>query len=436
MPASTSSGSVRAGSSTTSGPAPHRVADWPPPRGWFAVVSVAMGIFVIVTAEILPIGLLTSIGSTFGVSDGIAGLTMTMPGLLAAVSAPAVTVAVGRLDRRRLLCGLILLLAVANLVAATATSYPVMVASRALVGVVIGGFWSIGAGLAPRLVRPERVGVATAVIFSAVPLGSVFGVPAGTFIAQLGGWRTAFVVLAALTAVVLLALVAALPPLPAAQPVGLAALVDVVRGRAGRTALILTVLIVTAHFGTYTYVTPFLQQVTGVGSVTPFLLVYGVAGVVGNFVAGTTVRLRLRATLIVAAVALAAAAGLLPVFGTATVGAVALLTVWGLAYGAVPVCSQSWFAASNTGPAEAASVLFTSSFQATIALGALLGGVVVDATSPSVLMAFGAGVALLAALVAARPAGLPTPVRPAVGALPGVRRTRPVTSCCQGDHQW
>lgn len=389
----------------------HRAVRSSPLLGWLAVVSVAMGIFVIVTAEILPIGLLTSIGSTFGVSDGIAGLTMTMPGVLAAVSAPTVTVAVGRLDRRMLLCGLILLLAAANLVAAAATSYPVLVASRALVGIVIGGFWSIGAGLAPRLVRPERVGVATAVIFSAVPLGSVFGVPAGTFIAQFGGWRTAFIVLGALTVIVLLALVAVLPPLPAAQPVRLAALVDVVRGRTGRTALILTVLVVTAHFGAYTYVTPFLQHVTGVGSVTPFLLVYGIAGVLGNFVAGATVRLRLRATLVASAVALASATGLLPTLGTTAIGAVVLLAVWGLAYGAVPVCSQSWFAASGTGPTEAASVLFTSSFQATIALGALLGGVVVDATSPSMLMVYGSGLALLVALLAARPTGLPRPVR-------------------------
>jgi predicted MFS family arabinose efflux permease len=389
----------------------HHAVSKSPLVGWLSVVSVATGIFVIVTAEILPIGLLTSIGSTFGVSDGIAGLTMTLPGVLAAVSAPTVTVAVGRLDRRVLLCGLILLLAAANVAAATATSYPVMVASRALVGVVIGGFWSIGAGLAPRLVRPERVGVATAVIFSAVPLGSVFGVPAGTFIAQYGGWRTAFIVLGALTVIVLLALVAVLPPLPAAQPVRLAALADVVRGRTGRTALILTVLMVTAHFGTYTYVTPFLQHVSGVGSVTPFLLVYGIAGVVGNFIAGATVRLFLRATLIAAAVALASATGLLPMLGTTAIGAVVLLAVWGLAYGAVPVCSQSWFAASATGPTEAASVLFTSSFQATIALGAVLGGVVVDATSPSVLMVYGSGLALLVALVAARPSGLPKPVR-------------------------
>ncbi|MCX5121780.1 hypothetical protein OG992_31940 [Micromonospora sp. NBC_00362] len=110
------------------------------------------------------------------------------------------------------------------------------------------------------------------------------------------------------------------------------------------------------------------------------------------------------------AVALAAATALLPVLGTAAATAMLLLVVWGLAYGAVPVCSQIWFAAAATGAAEAATVLFTASFQATIALGALLGGVVVDATSPSTVMVLGSGMALLVALGAGWSA---SPQRPA-----------------------
>jgi hypothetical protein len=96
-------------------------------------------------------------------------------------------------------------------------------------------------------------------------------------------------------------------------------------------SLVLTVLVVMAHFGTYTYVTPFLRQVTGAGSVTPFLLVYliyGAAGVVGNFVGGTTVRTRLRGTLTTGPVALTVATALLPAFGTTTVGAMLLLALW------------------------------------------------------------------------------------------------------------
>ncbi|MGV9778058.1 MFS transporter [Streptosporangium sp. NPDC003464] len=371
--------------------------------GWLAVVSVMLGIFSIVTAEILPIGLLTPIGSSFDVSDGAAGLMMTVPGVLAAVAAPVVTVATGRLDRRLMLCALMLLLAVADFLAAAAPAYWVMVVSRVLVGLVIGGFWSIGAGLAGRLVPAGQAGTATAVIFSAVPLGSVLGVPAGTFIGHLAGWRTAFVVMGVLALGVLLALIVLVPPLPAVQVTRLKVLGGLFRSPGVRVGLVLTVLIVTAHFGTYTYVTPFLRQVTGVSPdlITVFLLVYGVAGIVGNFVAGVTVTRRLRATFITSGCMLAGATLLLPVLGTGDIGAVVLLVVWGLAYGAVPVCSQIWFATSAPHATEAASILFTSSFQATIAIGALLGGVVVDAASPSAVMVLGGAVAVLMVLTAA-----------------------------------
>lgn len=108
-----------------------------------------LGIFSIVTTEILPIGLLTMIGASFTISDGMAGLMMTMPGFLAAFSAPVVTVATARVDRRLMLCVFMILLAGANFLAAVAPHYWIVLLSR-IVGVVIGGFWSIGASLASR----------------------------------------------------------------------------------------------------------------------------------------------------------------------------------------------------------------------------------------------------------------------------------------------
>ncbi|MFE7306813.1 MFS transporter, partial [Streptomyces sp. NPDC057546] len=255
-----------------------------PLRGRLAVLSVMLGIFSIVTTEILPIGLLTSIGSDFAVSDGTAGLMMTMPGLLAAVSAPLVTVATARIDRRVMLCAFMLLLALADFLVAAATDYRIVLVSRVMVGVTIGGFWSIGAGLAGRLVRPASVGRATAVIFSAVPLGSVLGVPAGTFIGGLAGWRTAFVVLGVLSVAVLALMLLVVPPLPPTQATR-ASLLRTVLARPGtRFALLITFLIVLSHFATYTYVTPFLERVTHAGPalITVFLLVYGAAGIVGN----------------------------------------------------------------------------------------------------------------------------------------------------------
>ncbi|MFD4857216.1 MFS transporter [Streptomyces atratus] len=373
-----------------------------PLRGRLAVVSVMLGIFSIVTTEILPIGLLTSIGSDFAVSDGTAGLMMTMPGLLAAVSAPLVTVATARVDRRVMLCAFMLLLALADFLIAAATDYRIVLVSRVMVGITIGGFWSIGAGLAGRLVHPASVGRATAVVFSAVPLGSVLGVPAGTFIGGLAGWRTAFVVMGVLSVGVLALMLLVVPPLPPAQVTRASLLRTVLDRPCTRFALLLTFLIVLSHFATYTYVTPFLEQVTHAGPalITVFLLVYGAAGIVGNFVGGALVTRRPRAAVSLAAGLIAAATALLPVLGRWEAGAVALLVVWGVAYGAVPVCSQTWFAKAAPDAPEAASVLFTASFQATFALGALAGGAVLDHLSVSAVMLLGGATAAFAVVVA------------------------------------
>ncbi|MET7358263.1 MFS transporter [Streptomyces sp. NPDC005562] len=391
-------------SAPTSTPAPPLDTPAPATRtplmGWLAVVSVTLGIFSIVTTEILPIGLLTPIGDTFGTSDGISGLMMMLPGLLAALAAPTVTVTTGRLDRRRMLCLLMLGLALANFIAATAPAYWAMMVSRVLVGLVIGAFWSIGAGLAARLVPEAQAGRATAVIFSAVPLGSVLGVPAGTLLGQLAGWRTAFVAMGVLTLAVLAALLVSLPPLPPQHVTRLAVLRELLGAPRVRLGLVVTFLVVAAHFGTYTYVTPFLAEVTDAGPslITVFLLAYGVAGIGGNFLAGTWARRRLRATFAVAAGLIATATLLLPVLGTAKAGAFVLLLVWGLAYGAVPVCSQAWFASAAPHAPEAASVVFTSSFQATFALGAVAGGAVVDGMSVSTAMLCGGVAAALAVM--------------------------------------
>lgn len=371
-----------------------------PLTGWPAVVSVMLGIFAIVTTEILPIGLLTSIGSSFTVSDGMAGLMMTMPGFLAAIAAPLVTTATARFDRRLMLCVFMLLLALANFLAAAAPDYWLVLTSRVMIGITIGGFWSIGAGLAERLVPPASVGRATAVIFSAVPLGSVLGVPMGTLVGDLAGWRTAFALMGVLAVGVLVMLLLFVPPLPPVQATRLSALGGMLRSSGTRFALLLTFLVVLAHFGAYTYVTPFLEQVThaGDGLVTAFLLLYGVAGILGNFLGGAWVARYPRTVFGLAAGLIAAATLLLPTLGRWEAGAVSLLVVWGVAYGAVPVASQTWFAKSAPHAPEAASVLFTASFQATISLGALVGGAVLDRTSPSAVMLLGGCTAALMVL--------------------------------------
>ena len=369
-------------------------------RAWLCVLSVMMGIFVIVTAEILPIGLLMPIASTFTVSEGTAGLMMTLPGLVAAVAAPVMTMWTARIDRRAMLFVWMAVLAASNFICAYAEQYWLILAARVMVGLVIGGFWSIGAGLGARLVSERHVARATSVIFVAVPLGSVIGVPAGTFIADVMGWRAAFGVLGVLTLAVMIALVTLLPGLPAIHVTRLGVLRSLLWQRNVRVGMLATFFIVLAHFGAYTYVTPMLEHVAqlGLALISSLLLVYGAAGIIGNFAVGLTMNRWLRQSFGGAALLIAFATLLLPATGHWALAA-ALLIVWGFGYGAVPACSQTWIARSAPNATEAATVLFTSVFQATIGIGALAGGAVVDATSVSTVMVCGSVFAALGAAV-------------------------------------
>lgn len=190
-------------------------------KRWLAVVVTAFGIFSLVTAEQLPIGLLTSVGSALHVSEGTAGLMVTVPGVVAAIAAPLVPVAVGRMDRRVMLVGLMILMTLANVVSAIAPSFALLLASRVLVGVTIGGFWSVAGSLAVRLVPERAIGRATSIIFGGVSAAAVFGVPLGTLIGGFSGWRTAFAALGGLGLLILIGLTFLLPRLPAARPVDL-----------------------------------------------------------------------------------------------------------------------------------------------------------------------------------------------------------------------
>ncbi|MER0245356.1 MFS transporter [Streptomyces sp. HSW2009] len=386
------------GADGAAGEAGHDPASRAGARSWLAVLSVAVGIFSVVTTEMLPVGLLTSIGSSLHVSDGTAGLAMTLPGLVAAVAAPLLAVLVGRLDRKYVLCALMGLLAVANLVSALAPNFAVLLTARVLVGLSIGGVWSIAAGLAARLVPERSVAAATSVIFSGIAVASVLGVPVGTLIGDLADWRAAFWVIAALALAVLAAMAVLLPPLPATQPTSLREMPGLLRNPGLRIGLLVTGLLVTGHFGAYTYVRPVLEEVSGVGSglISTLLLVYGVAGIAGNFLAGARAGRDPRGALMVLSALLTTAVVLLALVGGSTPGAAVLLVVWGLAYGGVSVSAQSWMFRAAPAAREVGSALFVSVFNLAIALGALLGGRAADGIAVSSVLWFGGVLAVLA----------------------------------------
>ncbi|MCX5379996.1 MFS transporter [Streptomyces sp. NBC_00091] len=364
------------------------------------MAAVSLGIFCLITSELLPIGLLTPVGAALGVSDGTAGLMVTVPGLVAGFCAPLVTVGAARLDRRHVLCVLIALMAAANLAAALAPDFAVVLAARLLVGVAVGGFWAIAGGLAVRLVPAHHAGRATALIFGGVPTASVLGVPAGTLLGELGGWRTAFAAVGALGVLTLAALLLLLPALPPAGPVTFPELPALLRRNRGvRAGVIVTFLVVTGQFAAYTFVRPILRDVSGIdaGLVSTLLLGYGLAGVAGNFLAGPR---DARRTLLTVSATLTVVLALIALLPGAVAGTT-LLLLWGLVYGGVSVSLQRWMLQAAPQAAEAASSLMVAMFNFAIAAGALAGGLAVDGVSVPAAPLTGAALMLSAALTVA-----------------------------------
>lgn len=365
-------------------------------KSWLAVLSVALGAFVVVTSEFLPIGLLTHIAGGLDVSAGTAGLMITIPGLVAAIAAPVMTITAGRFDRRTLVLFLIGLLVASNLLSAFAPNFAVMIVARVLFGVTLGGFWTIAVTLGARLVPPGSVARATTIIFAGISIATVIGVPSGTLIAGLAGWRVAFVVLGGVALLIGLVQLFVLPRLPSPPTPGVRQLVALLGHSDARLGLLTIAFVIAGHFAAYTYVTPFLKDsaTIGPGSLSTLLLAFGVAGIVGNFAGGAFAARHLRLTLITAVSLLAAAVMLLPVFGHQLAGAAVLLVAWGLAFGAIPVVLQLWVFKAAPEALEGGAALLVSTFQIFIALGSVVGGRIVDGFGTSAVMWAGGATAL------------------------------------------
>ncbi|MGI5348715.1 MFS transporter [Streptomyces sp. CA-250714] len=374
-----------------------------PLRMWLGVAALTSATFAVTAAEMLPVGLLTPISDSLHVSEGSAGLTVTLTGIVAALAAPLVPLVAGRVDRRTSLAGLALLLAAANTLSAVAGSLTVLLIARVLVGVALGGVWALAASLPVRLVPQRSQSTALAAVFGGIGIASVLAVPAGTMLGEVAGWRSAFGAAAGLAAVVAPALALLLPALPAERPVGPRTLLRLFGNARLRTGFVFLALLVTGHFAAYTYVRPVLEQISGVapGLIGALLLAYGVTGIVGNFAAGARVARRPRGTLLTLSAGIAAMTVLLAAAGSATWPAVAVLLLWGLAYGGVSVSTQAWVLAAAPSEREPAGALFASVFNASIALGAFVGGRAVDAAPLPTVLLLGAALAACALAVLA-----------------------------------
>lgn len=372
-------------------------------RPWLAVSAVGLATFSVVTTEMLPVGLLTSIAGSLGASMGRAGLMISLPALLAALFAPLVVMAAGGMDRRRILCGLLALLVLANLASALAPSLIWLLAARVLVGFCMGGIWAIAGGLAARLVPQASMGLATSIIFGGVAAASVLGVPLGALIGDFAGWRWAFGGMAGFSALVLALHVAVLPALPATGSANLRQFSHQLANRRLQAGLALTLLLVAGHFMSFTFVRPLLLTVSGFDAqwMSALLLAYGIAGIAGNFLAGIIAARRTVPSLAAIAMGLLLAPVLFLSVGDSPTGGGAVLLVWGLAYGGVSVGLMTWMMQAAPRAVEIATALYVGVFNIGIALGSWAGGQLVDGWGLHATLWLSGGLAAAALLLSA-----------------------------------
>ncbi|WP_205471822.1 MFS transporter [Nocardioides sp. SYSU D00038] len=347
---------------------------------WLAVAALGLGGFVVVTAEFLPASVLSLIAADLGISEGLAGQAVTATAVMGLLTAPTLAALVPNLDRRLLLAGLTGLALVSNVVVALAPSFPLLLVSRLLLGIAIAGFWSISLAAVAQLVPAERLGRAMTVVNAGVSLATVAAVPLGSFLGDAMGWRPVFWLAAGAAAVTLVLQLAWLPPLRPSGAPGLRTLWETSRSRVVLVGLLAIAFIAGGHFSAFTYIRPAAELVPGLGSagLATLLVVFGVAAFVGNLVAGPLADARLGTVLLLAPVLLGVATTSFALVSDSFAAVLVAVAAWGAAFGGVPTLAQTWVARVEPDRLESASGLVVMMFQLAIAVGAAVGGLMVE----------------------------------------------------------
>lgn len=367
---------------------------------WLAVISMSLGVFGLVGAEFLPASLLTPMAAELGVTEGMAGQGVTITAAVALLTSLFITVVTRGLDRRNVLLGFSALLIFSNLLVAAAPNLPLLLAGRILLGVALGGFWTLSAATMMRLVPERYVARALSIMFSGVSAATIFAAPVGSYVGDIAGWRSVFVGAAGLGVLALVMQFAALPSLPSRGTTRFGTMVEVLSRRRVGLAMAAILLVFTGHFAFFTYIRPFLEVVTGVGvtGVSAILLGFGVANFVGNYLGAFLLERSMRLTLVIMPLTMGSLAVALAGMGGGLASDAAMVALWGLAFGAVPVAWSTWITRAVPDEAESAGGLFVAAINFAIATGAAAGGLIFDASGVEAVFLASGAVLVVAAM--------------------------------------
>jgi DHA1 family inner membrane transport protein len=357
-----------------------------------ALIILAAAIFVAVTSEFVPVGLLPDLAETFNVSESQVGLLVTIFAGSVVLSAAPLTALTRNIPRKQLVLAVLVVFAIGNLLAAFAPTYAVLVVARVIGGVAHGLFWSIVGAYTGYLVPKRHLGRAVAITSGGGSAAFVLGVPLGTALGQAVGWRLTFGVLA-MAIVVIIALVVWLLP-SITHGIELRTGEVAIPMRKDKTVLgvvllcIIVLITMNAHYIFYTYISPYLTGIAGFqeSSIAPLLFLFGGAGAIGLVVAGFVSDRYPRAGLAVAFAIVAACVFVIAVWHSNTAVVLTAIVVWAIAFGGAPAMMQTRLLhTASPRIRDAASAWYTTSFNAAIGAGALIGGGLLDNFSLEIL---------------------------------------------------
>lgn len=343
-----------------------------------ALLALAMTGFICIVTETLPAGLLPQIGMGLGVSQALAGQMVTAYALGSLLAAIPLTIATRGWPRRNVLLLTIMGFLVFNSITALSSSYWLTLMSRFFAGMAAGLAWSLLAGYARRMVAPHQQGRAMAVAMVGTPIALSLGVPLGTWLGTLVGWRTAFGIMSLLTLALIVWVQAKVPDYPGQSGREPMPLRRVFTTPGVRPVLGVVIAWMLAHNLLYTYVAPFVAPAGLAAKVDLVLLVFGLSALVSIGIVGRLVDRCLRAAVLVSLATFALTALALGLWPASPLVVYASVAVWGLTFGGAATLLQTALADTAGDGADVALSMNVVAWNSAIAGGGLLGGVLLQ----------------------------------------------------------
>ena len=371
-----------------------------PIAAWGAVLSMALCVAVLIALEFMPVSLLTPMAEGLHATEGQTGQAISISGLFAVAASMIITTAAGTLNRKWVLVAMTAVMLISLMLVAAAPSFSVLMLGRALLGICIGGFWALATAVIMRLVPESEVPRALALMYGGQAIAAAFAAPVGSYLGGILGWRAVFWALTPIVAINLVWHVIALPSLPALQRQDFRTMFGLLKRPYFLRGLVASMLSWGAAFTMFTYLRPFLEQVTGadVTMLSILLLALGCAGLVGTWGAGRFLSGSVAPFLKVPTLVMGGCTLGLLLLGGSVVAAGGFMALWGAMNTAMSVIWMTWMSQNVHDAPEAAGSLMVAAIQAAILLGAVVGGLLLDGLS--IFATFAGSVALAAVGIA------------------------------------